>query len=267
MALSFACKQTDACPDVSGQDDFEGCPNHDSDNDGWCDPWITDADMAMKFNCQMTDVCPNHAGDAENSGCPNPDVDSDGMCAPFVEELSLYDNFFCSGNDMCPDSPEDFDDFEDEDGCPDPDNDHDGICDPWVSDMGLLETYASVCKGLDKCPMEPETINGVKDDDGCPDSGKQLVFVLEDKIEIKDKIYFNNNKATIQKKSNSLLDQLAQTIMANPSIKKVRLIKRRTEKCFPQCCYTSAQSQEERIHFYQIVFPNLCIFRCVAFIV
>ena len=221
MALSFACKQTDACPDVSGEDDFEGCPNHDSDNDGWCDPWITDADMAMKFNCQMTDVCPNHAGDAENSGCPNPDVDSDGMCAPFVEELSLYDNFFCSGNDMCPDSPEDFDDFEDEDGCPDPDNDHDGICDPWVSDMGLLETYASVCKGLDKCPMEPETINGVKDDDGCPDSGKQLVFVLEDKIEIKDKIYFNNNKATIQKKSNSLLDQLAQTIMANPSIKKV----------------------------------------------
>lgn len=221
MAAGFGCKPTDDCPDVAGSDEFSGCPNPDSDGDGWCDAWITDPAMATKFSCQMTDMCPNHAGDAENSGCPNPDSDGDGICAPFVEELGLYDNFFCSGNDLCPDEPEDFDDFEDEDGCPDPDNDRDGICDAWVSEMGLLDKYASVCRGVDKCPAEPETINGIKDTDGCPDKGNQIVFVLEDKIEIKGKIYFNNNKATIQKKSNSLLDQLAQTLRANPSILKV----------------------------------------------
>ena len=221
MAVGFGCKPVDDCPEVPGEDAFNGCPNPDTDGDGWCDPWITDPELAMKFNCQMTDMCPNHAGDAENTGCPNPDADGDGICAPYVEELGLYDNFFCSGNDMCPDEPEDFDDFEDEDGCADPDNDHDGICDPWVAEMGLLEKYAHICRGTDKCPLEAETINGIKDDDGCPDKGKQLVFVLEDKIEIKDKIYFDNNKATIQKKSNSLLDKLAQTILANPSIVKV----------------------------------------------
>ena len=34
-------------------------------------------------------------------------------------------------------------------------------------------------------------------------------------------IYFDNNKATIKKKSNSLLDQIALSILANPEIKHV----------------------------------------------
>ena len=221
MAQSFGCKLTDACSDVTGEDDFNGCPNPDSDSDGWCDSWITSEEMATRFNCKLTDECPNHAGLDENNGCPDADADGDGICAPFVEELGIYDKFFCSGKDACPDDPEDFDDFEDEDGCPDPDNDGDGICDPWVAEQGLLEKYSHVCRLSDQCPNEAEIINGVKDEDGCPDKGKQLVIVHENNLEIKDKIYFNTNKSTIQKKSNALLDQLAQTILSNPSISKL----------------------------------------------
>jgi outer membrane protein OmpA-like peptidoglycan-associated protein len=73
---------------------------------------------------------------------------------------------------------------------------------------------------LDKCPDEPETINGVKDDDGCPDKGKVVVIVTKEKIEIKETVFFDTGKATIQRRSNSLLDQVAQVLQANPQITK-----------------------------------------------
>ncbi len=220
-AAQWGCTMVDACPDLTGEDAYDGCPNPDTDLDGWCDPWITDQAVADKYFCKIADICPDYPGDDENSGCPAPDEDGDGICAPFVEELGLYDQFFCSGSDACPDLAEDFDDYLDEDGCPDPDNDSDAICDEWVTTEGMLDVFKNVCKGIDKCPAEPETINGYKDSDGCPDKGESLVIIREDKIEIKDKIYFNTNKATIQKKSNPLLDQLAQTIRANQSIRKI----------------------------------------------
>lgn len=223
IADKYGCKISDMCPDIPGTDEYQGCLPADTDKDGWCDPWITDQAIADQYNCKMTDRCPDLAGTDDYSGCPNADADGDGICAPFVDELGLYDMFFCSGNDMCPDEAEDFDGFDDEDGCADPDNDHDGICDPWVSESGQLEKYAQICRGLDKCPTESETINGYKDDDGCPDKGKQLVFVLDDKIEIKDKIYFDNNKSTIKKKSYSLLDQIVATIQAHPEIKHLTI--------------------------------------------
>ena len=219
--LSFACTGIDWCPEVAGESAHDGCANPDSDGDGWCDAWITDEKIAEHFGCKMTDRCPNLPGVDDYSGCPEADGDGDGLCAPFVEELGLSDMYFCTGVDKCPEEPEDFDNFEDEDGCPDPDNDGDGICDPWVSEMGLLEKYKGICRGIDKCPDESETINGYKDDDGCPDKGRQIVFVLEDKLEIRDKIYFDNNRTTIKKKSYSLLDQVAHTILANPKITKL----------------------------------------------
>lgn len=219
IADRFGCQMTDECPIFPGEDAFKGCENPDTDGDGWCDPWILDGEMAQQFQCKLTDRCPELPGSDEYSGCPEADEDGDGLCAPFVDELGIYDIFFCSGRDLCPTQTEDFDDFEDDDGCPDPDNDHDGICDPWVEEQGLLDDYADICRGVDKCPNEAETINGVKDSDGCPDTGKQIVIVHEDKIEIKEKIFFATNKATIQKQSHSLLDQLTATILANPDIK------------------------------------------------
>ena len=52
----------DACPDVAGLKEFDGCP--DTDGDG-----IADKD----------DKCPDVAGPAENGGCPWPDTDGDGV--------------------------------------------------------------------------------------------------------------------------------------------------------------------------------------------
>lgn len=222
-AVKYGCKLTDACPEIAGIDEFNGCPNPNTDGDSWCDPWITDQATADKYSCQIGDRCPELPGLDNFSGCPDADADGDGICASFVDELGLLDLFFCTGQDLCPDLPEDFDGFEDEDGCPEPDNDHDGICDAWVSETGVADKFADACHGVDKCPDQPETINGYKDDDGCPDEGKgkQLVFVLEDKLEIRDKIFFDNNKATIKKKSYSLLNQVAQTIQANQDIKHI----------------------------------------------
>ena len=52
----------DACPEVAGPKEFNGCP--DTDGDG-----IPDKD----------DKCPDVAGPAENGGCPWPDTDGDGV--------------------------------------------------------------------------------------------------------------------------------------------------------------------------------------------
>ncbi len=79
----------DACPDVAGLAELKGCP--DTDKDG-----IADKDDACpnekgsKANngCPDTDgdgvidskdKCPNEAGDKANNGCPWPDTDGDGV--------------------------------------------------------------------------------------------------------------------------------------------------------------------------------------------
>jgi OOP family OmpA-OmpF porin len=110
------------------------------------------------------DKCPSEPEDKDGfedeDGCPDPDNDKDGI-------LDVADK--------CPNEPEDKDGFEDEDGCPDPDNDKDGILDK-----------------DDKCPNEP----GVPPD-GCPKK-YNLVVVTETKIELKQTVYFDTNKATIK---------------------------------------------------------------------
>ncbi|MCB9643856.1 MAG: OmpA family protein [Myxococcales bacterium] len=81
-------------------------------------------------------------------------------------------------------------------GCPDKDSDGDGIVDR-----------------LDKCPFVP----GVKERDGCPKV--VLVKVTDKKIEILQKIFFRLNKATIQRKSFSVLDQVVAVLKSRPSIR------------------------------------------------
>ena len=131
--------------------------------------------------------------------------------------------------DKCPDEPEDKDGFQDEDGCPDPDNDGDGLADT-----------------IDQCPNEPEDKDGFEDDDGCPDPDNdkdsvldkddkcpneagvppdgcpqkyKLVTVTEKKIELKQTVFFDFNKATIRPVSFPLLDDVAQALKDNPKIK------------------------------------------------
>ena len=75
--------------------------------------------------------------------------------------------------------------------------------------------------GDDACPLDREVYNGVEDEDGCPDEGR--VVVESSRIKILDKIYFDFNKATIQTRSFSLLDEIAATIIAHPSLLKIRV--------------------------------------------
>ena len=166
------------------------------------------------------DECPRQPEDKDGyedqDGCPEDDNDADGIADKI---------------DDCPMDPEDRDGFEDTDGCPDLDNDKDGIADR-----------------VDQCPDEPEDADGVEDDDGCPDcdddkdgvaecpqpldkcpgvagvppDGCQkytMIVVTEDKIELKQTVYFDTRKATIKRVSFPLLDEVAQAMKDNPTIK------------------------------------------------
>jgi OmpA-OmpF porin, OOP family len=183
-----------AAPEAPGDRDGDGIPDH-------------------------LDECPDEPEDFDGfqdaDGCPDPDNDGDGI-ADAIDE--------------CPDEPEDFDGFQDTDGCPDPDNDGDGIHDR-----------------IDQCPDEPEDVDGFEDEDGCPDPDNDgdgildvddacpneaapgtpdgcprqydLVVVTETKIELRQTVYFDTNKATIQKRSFPLLDDVSRALADNPTIR------------------------------------------------
>ncbi len=83
-------------------------------------------------------------------------------------------------------------------GCPDVDSDGDGIPDR-----------------LDKCPNEP----GTAEYQGCPPPKR--AELQAGKIQIKESVYFDAGKATIQERSHALLDDVAQVLQGHPEIKKV----------------------------------------------
>ena len=168
------------------KDNVDKCPNEPEDKDGFQDAdGCPDPDNDGDGIPDASDKCPNdpedHDGFEDADGCPDPDNDKDGI--PDV-------------SDKCPNEPEDKDGFQDADGCPDPDNDKDGIPD-----------------ADDKCPNEP----GVPPD-GCPKK-YNLVVVTEKKIEIKQTIYFEFNKSTIKPVSFPLLNEVAQALADNATIR------------------------------------------------
>lgn len=166
------------------------------------------------------DECPDAAEDLDafedGDGCPELDNDGDGVL---------------DTDDKCPAEGEDKDGFEDGDGCPELDNDGDGLAD-----------------SVDGCPLDKEDVDGFEDDDGCPDCDNDkdgipecpeardacpteggvepdgcpqkytMIVVTNTKIELKQTIYFDTNKATIQPKSFKLLDEVAQALADRPDI-------------------------------------------------
>jgi len=167
-------------------DDKDKCPNEPEDKDGYQDEdGCPDPDNDGDGIPDTADKCPLEPEDQDGyqdaDGCPDPDNDSDGLADRI---------------DQCPNEPEDKDGYQDADGCPDPDNDKDGIPDT-----------------KDKCPNEP----GVPPD-GCQAKYK-LVVVTEKKIELKQTVYFDFNKATIRSVSFALLDDVAHAMKDNPTIK------------------------------------------------
>jgi len=108
--------------------------------------------------------------------------------------------------DRCPNEPEDRDGVHDSDGCPEEDDDSDGVPD-----------------AEDKCPNQPETINGFKDDDGCPDEGPAKVIVEKGQIRILENVRFKTGSAQLDPQSHSILNQVALTMKAHKSIRRVRV--------------------------------------------
>ncbi|GDX82955.1 hypothetical protein LBMAG42_47660 [Deltaproteobacteria bacterium] len=168
------------------------------------------------------DKCKNDPEDLDNfqdeDGCPELDNDADGR------EDSI---------DKCPNDPEDDDGFMDNDGCPEPDNDKDGVLD--ADDQCPNEAGSPDLAGcpnrdsdgdgigddLDRCPYDAEDVDGDRDEDGCPDEGR--VVLEKGFIKINDVIYFDFNKVTIQERSNSLIDEIAKVVIANPQLLKIRI--------------------------------------------
>ena len=126
----------DACPDVFGLAQFQGCP--DTDGDG-----IPDKD----------DNCPEVAGPVENNGCPWPDTDNDGVL---------------DKDDACPNvaGP------AENKGCPWPDTDNDGILDkddacptvpgpvenngcPWPTAVAVTKEFKDLLFDFNKATIQP----------------------------------------------------------------------------------------------------------------
>ena len=182
-----------AAPVGSGDKDGDGipdkvdrCPDDPEDIDGFEDEdGCPEPDNDKDGVADIKDRCPlepeDKDGFSDEDGCPDPDNDTDGLP---------------DARDKCPIDPEDKDGFEDEDGCPDADNDKDGVADQ-----------------IDKCPNEP----GPPDNNGCPKKYAHIV-VTQEKIELKQKIFFETNKAVIMPRSFPLLDEIGSVLRSRPTM-------------------------------------------------
>ncbi len=169
------------------RDDVDRCPTEPEDKDDFEDAdGCPDPDNDKDGVADGSDKCPAEPEDKDEfedaDGCPDPDNDKDGIA---------------DGDDKCPTEPEDKDDFEDADGCPDPDNDKDGVAD-----------------GDDKCPL----VAGPPDNAGCPKKYEHIV-VTSEKIELKQKIFFETNKAVIMSRSFGLLAEIANVLQTRSTMR------------------------------------------------
>jgi outer membrane protein OmpA-like peptidoglycan-associated protein len=210
----------DSCPLQGGRVDAQGCPVKDTDKDGVLDP---------------EDKCPLAPGEAVLQGCP--DADKDGIEDVADKCPQVFGTAEFQG---CPDTDKDgLQDSEDKcpteagpkerQGCPVKDADNDGLLDEQDScpaEAGIPELKGCPAKDsdndtvsdhLDNCPNEA----GPADNQGCPAAQKQLVAIQQGRIEIKDTVYFDSAKATIQSRSFKLLDQVAKVLKEHPELEKV----------------------------------------------
>ena len=187
----------DACPDLPGRPELNGCPDaaKDSDGDGVPDDidrcpldaedkdgfqdedGCPDADNDGDGIVDKADACPNEAGTLENRGCPVTDKDGDGVP---------------DDQDKCPTVAGERENA----GCPDVDTDGDGIFDRF-----------------DKCPDKfgapPE---------GCPKI-YTLVEVKKERIEIKQQVHFATAKYRVLPDSFPLLNQVVQVLNDFPKMR------------------------------------------------
>ena len=216
----------DACPQVAGRVEFQGCPVKDTDKDGLKDE---------------QDRCPTEPGPAERMGCPVKDTDQDGI---EDEQDRCPTEPGPANRQGCPVRDADQDGIEDEkdkcpteagpanrQGCPVRDTDKDGIVDEQdrcPTEAGLAELRGCPAKDsdadgvadhLDNCPTE----KGVADNQGCPVQNKQLVAIKMGKLEIKEQVFFATGKSIIQSRSFRMLDQVAKVLQEHTEVDKVSI--------------------------------------------
>jgi len=170
-------------------DSVDRCPRVAEDRDGFQDDdGCPDDDDDGDGIPDARDRCPRVAEDRDgfqdDDGCPDEDDDGDGIP---------------DARDRCPSDAEDRDGFQDDDGCPDPDNDGDGILDP-----------------LDRCPDEPGA-----PPDGCPRAYRWITVLparIGERIELKRTVMFDAGRATLQRGSLDLLDEVGQALRDSPAI-------------------------------------------------
>ncbi|MDT0554189.1 OmpA family protein [Urechidicola vernalis] len=180
--------KNDACPDVFGLEEFNGCP--DTDGDG-----IIDSE----------DACPDAAGDAANDGCP--DSDGDGVAD---NKDACPDAAGPTANNGCPwgDADEDgINDNEDKcpneagpasnNGCPFTDTDGDGIADK-----------------DDNCPEDA----GSAANNGCPEVPESVKEALRAYAKT---IVFDTGKETIKDTSADVLEKIVAVMKDYPQEKFV----------------------------------------------
>ncbi len=217
----------DGCPtdpeDMDAFEDLDGCPEPDNDQDGVLD--VADA-------CVMEPE--DRDGFEDENGCPDPDNDQDGI-------LDV--------RDVCPVDAEDVDGYQDEDGCPDPDVPTTVmVVDPagkvielarctvsgggfekefkGALDVGLVPgfyTVSATATGFAKkeATFEVKEPNQVLELKLEPVVTK--VVVSRERIDLKDNVYFDTGKATIQARSHGLLDDAVKILVDYPEIRKLRI--------------------------------------------
>ena len=204
----------DRCPDTARgphpDPNRPGCPASDRDGDGVFDP-----------QDQCPDTAQGQTPDPARPGCPASDRDGDGVFDP---------------QDLCPDQPQGKLPDPARPGCPAGDKDGDGVLDP--EDLcpetpagGMPDPNRRGCPtpdrdrdlvpdALDACPDQPGAPDPDPKKNGCP---TKLIEVRSGQIIIKQQVFFDYKKDTIQKKSFPLLQAVADTLNTLPQIKKVRI--------------------------------------------
>lgn len=131
------------------------------------------------------------------------------------EDLDTDGDGIPDSEDLCVNEPEDGLGPDPHDGCPLPPPEA-----PVAS--GPVDTDGdSIPDSEDACPREPGVPSTDPKQHGCPQFIKRIEGSTE--IQILKRIEFDTGKATIQKGSLPILDEVAKLILANPDIQRVNI--------------------------------------------
>lgn len=214
----------DKCPQYAGTASRDGCPVRDVDDDG-----VEDA----------RDACPRQPGPPEHQGCPVADADRDG-----VQDAA----------DRCPEEAG----SRERQGCPMRDDDHDTVLDDrdaCPDEAGLTELRGcpardsdgdAVADHLDNCPREP----GPAANQGCPPQQPQAVIIRRDKLQLLERVYFEGNTATLQRRSLPLLDNVVRVLQSHPELRRIRVEGHTDDRDSAEANLQLSQSRAESVRAY-----------------